>query len=200
MRKILKNAGSENYYKQTNNPTEQQDKKKKISWLQSCGPTAVVNIIASIGKPVEIVTQGAYKPQPEEILNDYFHDPINYSKLNKIRPSTPAEEWQGNQIPQFYPIAIKDVFNIESHFSWGIAYSDIINSINKGKGLVVCLKSPGHFIAIVGYDSDNDTVIYNDPWPEDYWPKSLEGTKPYLREVPWDNLDINLQPYKITIG
>lgn len=201
---LLRYAKNPNhYYSQMNNPTDEMDRKKDEYkntelWLQTCGSTAIVNILASQGHSIEVKTPGKYKPQPEEVLNDYFNDPRNYAKLRSIRKATPPQEWIGNEVPQFYPQAIKDVFNIHSQFSWTINLPTIKNEIDKNHGIMVTLKKPGHYIAIVGYD-DKDNIIYNDPWPENYYPEELKGSSGHLRRYPYSELIHNMKPYKVIV-
>lgn len=155
---------SSRYYVQTNNPTETiLSKIKGGSFLESCGPSAMVNCIASLGHPIEIVCPGEYKPQPEEVAMDFFNDPRNNTKLYAIR--TGVAQFPGNRIPQYYPLAAREVFGVKAEFRWGSA-TDVVAELRGGFSVQVCLKNPGHFLAVVAYDEETRELIYNDSWPD----------------------------------
>lgn len=190
----------ETYYRQENNPTEQILRKQGAeNWLVSCGPTAAVSIVHATGREVDCLTPGGWKPQPEEILTGYFNDPSNSEKLKSIRNLDP-QNWLGNTVPQWYEAAIYDVFGISARFYWGLVFHDLEICIHKNIGILACLKNPGHYVAIVGFDSDKKTVIYNDPWEGNFWPESLKGRPGFNRELPWNEFSNNLNLWRVEIG
>jgi hypothetical protein len=75
---------------------------------------------------------GAYQPQSEEVLMDYFNDPRNYGALKAARPDTPPDVWHGNEVPQFYPVAVKAVFDIPAAFEWGADLSKTAECLSGG--------------------------------------------------------------------
>lgn len=163
--------GSKNYnnkdcwYIQTNNPTEQSFKKIGLSsWLETCGPTAAVNCLAAVGADLNITCPGSYKPQPEEVLTDWFNNPVNYTVLKNIRDNVNPDEYMGNRVPQYYPEAIEQVFGASANFIWG-KMRDTIDYLNLECAVQVQLIKPAHYIAIVAYDNSVDEFIYNDSWP-----------------------------------
>jgi hypothetical protein len=155
------------YYSQTNNPTEQMMRKRSdTTWLISCGPTAAVTCIAAMGYTVHCGCPGEYLPQSEEILMDFFHDPRNYEMLRRVRPDTPPETWYGNEVPQFYPIAVHAVFGVHGAFQFGHDFGAVAEKVRAGNAVQLCLIKPGHYIAALAYDEARREIIYNDPWPE----------------------------------
>jgi len=156
----------DHYYSQTNNPEEEEFRKKyKTKYLESCGPTSAVTIIAAMGHNVKISCPGDWEPQPESILTDFFNDPRNYPMQDKIRAATPSKDWLGNRIPQLYPYAVSQVFNVRCRLSWGDSFSEISSIVSRGMGVQVCLKKPGHYIALLAFDDEEKEFIFNDPWP-----------------------------------
>jgi hypothetical protein len=154
------------YYTQTNNPTEEILRKRSDGgWLVSCGPTAAVGCIAAMGHNVYCGCPGGYVPQSEEVLMDYFNDPRNYDALRKARPDTPPEKWHGNEVPQFYSVAVPAVFGVKAEFMYGNDFNKIAAFLEAGRGVQLCLVNPGHYIAAVAYDSAKREIIFNDPWP-----------------------------------
>jgi len=154
------------YFIQTNNPTEEILRKAGVkSWLVSCGPTAAVNCLAAMGFNVTIRCPGGYEPQPEQALMDYFNDPRNYPNLRLARQDTDPAEWNGNEVPQFYPVAVPDVFGVPTRFVWISDFSKIAELLRSGRAVQLCLKDPGHYIAAVAWDENRQEVIFNDPWP-----------------------------------
>ena len=180
------------YFVQTNNPTEEILRKRSDGiWLVSCGPSAAVTCIAAMGFDVEVKTQGGYKPQSEEVLMDFFNDPRNYSQLKAARPETPPDMWHGNEIPQFYPVAVQSVFGIKARFEWTAPFEKVIAELQVGKAVQLCLKNPGHYIAAVAYDDERDEIIFNDPWPGRF--KDGNGFNRRLKRVDFSNV----KPFRI---
>jgi len=178
------------YYIQTNNPTEEILRKqdsKYGGYLVSCGPTAAVNCISAMGLDVEISCPGDYKPQPEEVLMDYFNDPRNYDILRKKRKGTDPSIWYGNEVPQFYEIAVPAVFNVKARFIWWKDYKTIVNLVSKGQAVQLCLKNPGHYIAVVAYDTDTQEIIINDPWPGRFFNRDGFNRRMNAKEL-WSNV------------
>ena len=160
----LKNWNKKNtYYIQTNNAIENILKKEDgKDWLESCGPTSVINILASQGKDFILNTKGVYNPQPEDILTLYFHDFRNYTKFKSIRKEINYNQFFNNRIPQLYPIALKEVFNIKAKFKWGKpSTKELIENLKNNIGFILCLKNPGHYISIVAFNDKQKEVIYN---------------------------------------
>lgn len=190
----------DSYYSQENNPTEQILRKQGVAnFLVSCGPTAAVSLIHACGYVTEFEGPGKYAPQPEEVLTGYFNDPRNAKRLESIR-SLSSSEWLGNTIPQWYEPALWDVFGVRGVYREGLDFHDITLAIMENIGIMACLKKPGHFIAITGFDDEKGTIIYNDPWPGNYWPAGLKGTPGFMREINWDEMAWNFNPWRVEIG
>ena len=180
------------YFVQTNNPTEEILRKRSDGvWLVSCGPSAAVTCIAVMGFDVEVKTPGDYKPQSEEVLMDFFNDPRNYPALQKVRPETPPDMWHGNEIPQFYPVAVQSVFGVKARFEWTAPFEKVIAELQAGKAVQLCLKNPGHYIAAVAYDDERDEIIFNDPLPGRF--KDGNGFNRRLKRIDFSNV----KPFRI---
>ncbi len=157
------------YYTQTNNNTEILLKKYKGSgYLVSCGPTAMLNCISPFGYDVDITSPtGKWFFQPEECVTDFLNDVRNYPKLKSIRDvDLENASFAGQEIPQYYPYAASILFGATARFDgfWK-NWSMIVDHIKGGGTVQICLENPGHYLAVVGYDSTLDVLIYNDPWP-----------------------------------
>ena len=180
------------YFVQTNNPTEEILRKRSDGvWLVSCGPSAAITCIAAMGFDVEVKTPGDYKPQSDEVLMDFFNDPRNYPALQKVRPETPPDMWHGNEIPQFYPVAVQSVFGVKARFEWTAPFEKVIAELQAGKAVQLCLKNPGHYIAAVAYDDERNEVIFNDPWPRRF--KDGNGFNRRLSKADFSNI----KPFRI---
>lgn len=174
------------WYIQTNNPTEEILRKslisvnkllaeagivKTIGFLESCGSTAGVNCLAvhyskkEWKEKFEVIYPGGYKPQPEEVLNDWFNDPRNYPLLEKVRTDIGPEDLPGNRVPQYYPPAIWAVFGIKCEFIWVPTHHVLVDFFKKGYSIQLLLKSPSHYVAGVAYDLSTSEIIINDSWP-----------------------------------
>lgn len=157
---------------QTNNPTEEQLRKDELEeggdvkgWLETCGPTAMVNCLDALGIDIKITTPGGYFPQPEEVAADYLNDPANYEKFRNIRPDLDFSKVQGNRIPNLYPLAAKEVFGAEAIFYLSRGWDLIVSDLILGYTVQLCLKNPGHYIAAVDFDRATEEIIYHDSWP-----------------------------------
>lgn len=181
------------FYIQENNPTEQllRKRKEEESWLESCGPTAAVNCLASLGYDLTITCPGPYKPQPEEVLMDFFNDPRNYDVLEKIRVDV-LDVHPGNRIPQFYPYAVKQVFGAVGTFAWVSAFKKIVQYLKRNYAVQLTLIDPGHYIAVVAYDDSTEEIIYNDPWPS-----SRSDDDGFNRRMDAETFQSNVKNYAI---
>jgi peptidase C39-like protein len=151
------------FFIQTNNPTEEILKKSGIkNYLESCGPTSAVNCLSAMGRNVDIDTPGGYRPQPEEILTDFFNDPRNYKQLQKERSGIKPGDYLGNEIAQYYPLAVKSVFGIRCRFTYA-NFNNIAEYLKDGFACQICFKNPGHFVAAVAFDDEKKEIIFNDP-------------------------------------
>jgi len=198
------------YYIQTNNPTEEILRKslininklfaeagidKVVGFLESCGSTGGLNCSAvhynkkECKERFEIKYPGGYKPQPEEVLNDWFNDPRNYALLEKVRTDIGPEDLPGNRVPQYYPPAMMAVFGIKCEFIWVATHHTLVDYFKQGYSIQLLLKSPSHYIAGVAYDLSTSEIIINDSWPGRF--KSGIG---FNRRV--SNME-NLQPFAV---
>lgn len=181
------------YFVQTNNPTEELLRKRvEQSRLESCGPTAAVNCLAVLGCELDVLCPGPWRPQPEEILMDWFQDPRNYERLAAIRQDVNPLATPGNRVPQYYPFAVADVFGAHADFAWAERFALIGEYLCKGYSLQLCLKNPGHFIAAVAYDDETGEIIYRDPWPE-----RLSDRDGFNRRLDLDEFNSNVRRYVV---
>jgi hypothetical protein len=155
------------YYIQTNNAVEKALRRYKAAVsLVTCGPTAMVNCLAALGREVEIETPGAWNPQPEDLATLWFHDERNWNALAEIRPETSpmGSQYSPHEIPQYYPACSMQVFGVPADFQW-IGFDEISAFLEAGNTVQICRKSPGHFLAAVSFDLYSEELIVNDPNP-----------------------------------
>jgi len=198
----LKNWNNPNtYYSQVNNPTEEiLRKKNKTKWLESCGPTAAVNILSARGDNIVIRCPGDYRPQPEEVLTDYFNDSENYKALRKARPGLNPRDWLGNEVPQYYSVGVQAVFGVPARYKNSHVWDNIIDCLKINIGVMVCLRKPGHYVGIVAYDDTTEEMIYNDPWPGNKWPVRYAGKSGFNRRMSRVDYSGNVNAYCVEIG
>lgn len=184
----------ERYYTQTNNSIEAFHKAsgKTKGWTESCGPTSATTILDMMGTPVAIVTPGGWQAQPEQVLWDYLNDPRNYTKFAAARPNLAPGTYPGNQIPQYYPVAVKEVFGRTAAFKEGVKFEDVSQWVAAGKGVQLCLKTPGHFIPVVAFDDTAGELVFHDPFPDRFPDKNGFG-----RRLTRDEFKSNVQPYGV---
>lgn len=188
------------YYTQNNNGVEQiLVKANAKAKFVSCGPESIANLLACMGILREIKLPGGGILQPGDAMAIWANDPANYDAMLKYRQDTDPKIYLGNTVPQWYEAIVPAVMGVQCRFSWGCNFERIKTAIQAGLGVMLCLKNPGHFIAVVGVDTDKKTVIYNDPWPQNQWPKSMAGKPGEGREVPMVDLESNLQPFMVEV-
>jgi len=188
-------ADRSRYYTQTNNPTEEQIRKSGArSWLETCGPTAAVNCLAALGCAIDIRCPGPYRPQPEEVLADFFNDPRNYEALQKERTDIAPASLPGNRVPQYYPLAVREVFGVQAGFAWVKDWIALVDYLVTGKAVQFCLKSPGHYLAAVAYDDMTDEIIYHDSWP------ARVGGDGFACRMALAEYQTNVQPFAVIYG
>jgi hypothetical protein len=126
---------------------------------------------------------------------DFFNDPRNYAALKAARPDTPPDVWYGNEVPQFYPVAVPAVFAVGAEFFWGNDFDKISAWLVQGKAVQMCLVKPGHYIAAVAYDDQAQEIIFNDPWPERF----ADGNG-FNRRIGRAEVKGNTKPFCIVYG
>ena len=180
------------YFTQENNSIEHILKCRLppgASWLETCGPTAALNCQASLGRDVGIRTRGGYCPQPEDVLAAWFNDPNNFDAMRKAWPGLDPQSLPGNEVAQWYPLAVREVFGNPCEFVGELGFEKAAGLIREGRTIQVCLRSPGHFIALVAYDEDRLEFIQKDGWAS-RWPDG-DG---FCRSFSRSDFETNLKP------
>jgi len=190
------------YYSQTNNVVETILAKVGANRkLETCGPTAAVMLIEATGRHIGhlYAEPNLWDPQSEDVLACWFNDPRNYPAMRAIRGDVDPASIMGNEVPQWYEAAIPAVFGVGARFYWGLDDIQIQATLKLGRGLLCTLIKPGHYIAIVGYDTDTREVIYHDPWSVNPWPARYVGKPGRLRRLTVEE-QANLKPYRVEVG
>lgn len=185
------------YYSQENNPTEAFLKAtidSRFFWLESCGPTSAVNCLSAMGFRTDVECPGAYEPQPEEVLMDFFNDPRNKAKLDAVR--VVADNIPENRVPQYYPVGVKEVFDAVCEFKWGPTFKVVADLVSSGHAVQVCLVKPSHYIAVVAYDTIKKELVYHDS----HGSRFADGKGGFARRMTEDEFKSNVQPYYIVYG
>lgn len=147
---------------QTNNGIETILKNwsgKPTGYLESCGPTSAINILDAMGKPTAIMSAALAFIQPEDFLTVWMNDPKNHPGLG-IPKDALVNEWA-----QAYPNAVTKVFGVPCRYLTGQSFEWVSSMVAGGVGVMLCLKTPGHYIAVVAFDNLTNELIYRDPWP-----------------------------------
>jgi len=163
-----------------------------ISPLESCGPTASLNCQASLGLEIEIQTQGGYRPQPEDVLMSFFNDPNNFASMRAAWPGLDPDKLPGNEVARWYPLAVRKVFGNACEFVGAISFEQAATHIREGRAIQVCLRSPGHFVALVAYDDERAEFILKDGWAS-RWPDG-DG---FCKRLARSEYETNLKPQSL---
>lgn len=175
---------------QTNNAVENLLRRwsgKDRGFLETCGPTSAINVLESMGWPVAIMSPALATVQPEDFLTIWMNDPRN-------SPGIPLGEAPVNEYPVAYPNAISKVFGHPCRYLEGQSFDWLATMVSGGTGAMICLKNPGHFLAVVAYDDHAQELIYRDPWP------SRTGTDGFNLRMSRGEFAANVKPYVIVFG
>jgi hypothetical protein len=189
------NDRSNSYFTQENNAIEHLLRRRlgaDKSWLETCGPTASINCQASVGRAFGLVCPGGYAPQPEDALAIYLNDPRNFAAMRKAWSGIDPELVPGNEVAQWYPLAVREVFGNSCEFVGNLPYAEAQAALARGKALQVCLRSPGHFVAIVAFDEEASEFIIKDSWGG-RWPDG-DG---FCKRMSRSEYETNLKPVSL---
>jgi len=159
---------------------------KDKGFLESCGPTSAINVLESMGHPVAIMSPAMAMVQPEDFLTIWMNDPKNAPGFKTEAPV--------NEYPRAYPNAITKVFGHACRYLEGQSFEWITSMVSGGTGCMICLKDPGHFLAVVAFDNLTNELIYRDPWP------NRTGTDGFNLRMGKKEFDTNVKPYVVVFG
>lgn len=177
MRRGAPKLGDRSYYcKQTNNAFEEYLKTRYGErWLTTCGPSSMVNCVGALGRSTGPTKLGSFEFQPEDLVTLFFNDYRNFEDFKKVRDYSIGvlAKTPKNEIPQYYPLASEALFGVKSELLFGLSFESIRDRVVTGKHTIqACLRHPAHYIALVGYDDEKDSLIYDDSYPERFSDKN----------------------------
>jgi hypothetical protein len=170
---------------------------KPAMWLETCGSHSNVNAMMGTRKDPDaflnsLKTPNHWYPRPPDILTLWMNTPQNYSKMLAVRPGLDPDAYFGNEVPQYYPTAMKEVFDVSCQFIPSHQWSDLVAALKVGTSIVICLKKPGHYICAIGFDDATNEIIYVDPNA----PRQTgDWKKARMKQIEHDT---NTQPFIIT--
>jgi hypothetical protein len=126
---------------------------------------------------------------------EYMNDPRNYDVLQKTRPEIDPCAYYGNEIAQYYTVAVPAVFGVKCSFAFGGDFNKVASLVQNGQAVQLCLVKPGHYIAVVAFDDAARELIYNDPWPGRF--KDGNGFNRRMSEAEYKS---NVKAYQIVYG
>jgi len=187
------------YFSQENNVIETFTKKKyKKNYLESCGNTCGTMgscMMSKKPKDIEVAKPKIWQAQPEDYLFLYMNDFRLYKEFLSIRKLDLKNEYPGNRVPQYYPNALKAVFDIDAIFIWDVNKNYLINEIRKKNVVQICLKKPGHYILLTNFDTMTEEFIFCDPLPS----RKVLKNKGWMERISYDELKTNIQGFSIVI-
>jgi len=132
---------------------------------------------------------GGYSPQSEDVLAAWFNDPNNFVSMRKEWPGLDPATLPGNEVAQWYPLAVREVFGNPCEFVGELGFEKAATHIREGRTIQVCLRKPGHFIALVAFDEDDEEFIIKDSWAG-RWPDGDGFCKRFSK----DEFEANVKP------
>ena len=186
------------YYSQANNSIESiLSKFVRSKQLETCGSTAIVNAIATMFGEQDFLLAGGGMLQPEDVVTCWLNDPANQRELQLARLDIAPSDYMGNRVPQYFPNVVKAVFGRQASFSWGADFDDIRKLTDNGQAIICCLKDPSHYITFKDFNIETNELIYDDPWPSNYWPDRHKGKSGFSRTMNLEEFESNVQGYKV---
>jgi hypothetical protein len=129
-------------------------------FLESCGPGAMATLMEGMdylninnyfrfptGKQIQM--DDAITVHMNDPRNDYYYQ---------------SGDEMDNRYFNSYIIAAKLLFNCQAFLLHNITFEKIVGQLIIGNGVQVMLNNPKHFIALVGYESESNTIKYHDPY------------------------------------
>lgn len=156
------NTGENANFSQANNVWEIADG-PEYNW---CNVTALVMGWAAVTPDFDSWKNpfgGTHRIQPEDWLAEFFRDPKNFAEFMKIRPLD-LRIYPPERVPQYHPLAVQQIFGLQSMFSWGTTFDLIASLIAPNRSVELCLKSPGHYVLANAFE--NGKIGFKDPAPE----------------------------------
>lgn len=130
----------------------------------ACGPTCAAMAFHITRWPMDVFTPGV---QPEDSILMMVHNPHNMDKL-KARRDIDYDKFPPGEVPQVYDVVGEMLYSTDKacRFKWGLDFETIKSNINRQVVMMICGNFPagGHYVLVVGYDDDDETIIYNDPY------------------------------------
>lgn len=138
-------------------------------WLETCGDHTAVNMAILSGclddvPPADPSAPASWQPRKPDLLMLFFSDPRDWAELDAVRDV--PENTLANEIPQYYPLAMRLVFGVDCEYVENIDFDTLKDYVAQGIGVQIATKNPGHFIGVYDYDASSDSLIIVDPWPD----------------------------------
>jgi hypothetical protein len=163
-------------------------------WLETCGPTSAVNVLDAMGKDLSNKSSGGASLRPMDFLAIWMNTPENFVALGPIPGVTSPDQYLENELAQAYPQAVPRVFATAAEYFEGKTWEWLTGAVSGGIGAMICLKNPGHFLAVVAFDDVTQELIYNDSWPGR---TGTDGWNLRMGKAEWT---ANVKPYVIVFA
>jgi hypothetical protein len=163
-------------------------------WLETCGSHAAANSVLATRRNPEALLSALRLPgggsvRPPDLLTVWMNTPQNRAKLSAARPNLDPDAFMGNEIPQYFPVAVAEVFGAVCVYKDSSSWEITASLLRQRAAVQLCLIEPGHFITAKAYDDVTGEIIYIDPDPPRQpgdWKQVRMGKAEYQRNVkPW---------------
>ncbi len=147
----------------------------RASYLESCGPNSLENCAAAMihyDKLQDILSVGPNKEkyQPSDLIFTHMNDPLRheeYCNILRIERSS----WK-NRYAIYYPHVAEKLIGIKSEYYDYMDFQKLEDHLEAGNTAQVCLVDPGHYISLVGVDTETGDFYFHDSWPERFQSKN----------------------------
>lgn len=131
--------------------------KVNVGYLESCGICAFCTLMEGmeyLSSKLYLTFPTGKKIQFDDAVMVYANDPANGFDNSKM----------ANRVAISYPKLANELFGARAEIVWSIDKNQLVSHLKSSDGIQICLKNPGHWIAVVAYDEDKDEFIYMDSW------------------------------------
>lgn len=161
----------------------------RASYLESCGPNALENCASAMFHYDVIADRfmvNGERFQPADLIFTHMNDPLREAEYDEIFH---VRDWR-NRYAIYYPYVARKLLDMRAEYVQRMDIRLLREHLGDGNTAQVCLKDPGHYIALVGVDGEG--FYFHDSWPERF--ASRDG---FYREITDEELLDNAHPVMI---
>ena len=160
----------------------------KLGYYESCGVSAFCTLMEGMG----FLKESDYPSLPngktiqfDDWVMMYLNDPKNSF-------STDVDQMDNRLFKNYVKLGL-ELFDCKADYVKRPSWNDIANHLKTGDGVQLCLIKPGHYIAAIAYDDQDDKIIFHDSWGK----RAGLKNNGYFEELDKTGFDKNVKEYAV---